>query len=73
MEIVWEVGDTTLNLAKINAELTNPPPSNSHYQWNINEQEIEDFRSVGTLPQLERLNEIRSMNADINHLYVRYV
>ncbi|CAF4028564.1 unnamed protein product [Rotaria sp. Silwood1] len=47
MEIVWEVGDATLNLAEINAELTNPPPSN--------------FRSLGTLPQLERLNEIRSM------------
>jgi hypothetical protein len=46
MEIVWEVGDAPLNLAETNAELTNPPPSSSHYQWNINEQEIEDFRSV---------------------------
>ncbi len=35
MEIVWEVRDATLNLAEINAELTNPPPSSSHYQWNI--------------------------------------
>ncbi|CAF3315649.1 unnamed protein product [Rotaria sp. Silwood2] len=59
MEIVWEVGDATLNLAEINAELTNPPRSSSHYQWNINEQEIEDFRSVGTLPELPLRSQLR--------------